>query len=84
MDDRVTIFFENRELNETIELDIPTTITANDLILALNSAYGLGMDTDNIFHCYLASENPIAFLRGNKLISDFGIRDGSKVIFKRG
>ena len=24
-------------------------ITANDLVLALNEAYGLGMDTDNIF-----------------------------------
>ena len=27
-------------------------ITANDLVLALNEAYGLGMDTDNIFSCY--------------------------------
>ena len=24
-------------------------IAANDLVLALNEAYGLGMDTDNIF-----------------------------------
>ena len=36
-------------------------ITANDLVLALNEAYGLGMDTDNIFSCYLVAENPIAF-----------------------
>lgn len=27
-------------------------ITANDLVLALNEAYGLGMDTDNIFSSY--------------------------------
>ena len=27
-------------------------ITVNDLVLALNEAYGLGMDTDNIFSCY--------------------------------
>ena len=27
-------------------------ITANDLVLALNEAYGLVMDTDNIFSCY--------------------------------
>ena len=29
-----------------------TENTANDLVLALNEAYGLGMDTDNIFSCY--------------------------------
>ena len=31
-------------------------ITANDLVLALNEAYGLGMDTDNIFSCYQYKE----------------------------
>ena len=66
MQDRITVFFENLEAKTTTELEIPTDITANDLVLALNSAYDLGMDTDNIFHCYLVSENPIAFLRGNR------------------
>ena len=49
-------------------------ITANDLVLALNEAYGLEMDTENIFSCYLVAENPIAFLRGNKTLKEFGIR----------
>ena len=34
------------------KVEIPLEITANDLVLALNEAYGLGMDTDNIFSCY--------------------------------
>ncbi len=55
-------------------------ITANDLVLALNEAYGLGMDTDNIFSCYLVAENPIAFLRGNKTLKEFGIRNGSYIM----
>ena len=58
-------------------------ITANDLVLALNEAYGLGMDTDNIFSCYLVAENPIAFLRGNKTLKEFGIRNGSYIIYRR-
>lgn len=58
-------------------------ITANDLVLALNEAYGLVMDTDNIFSCYLVAENPIAFLRGNKTLKEFGIRNGSYIIYRR-
>lgn len=84
MQDRITVFFENLEAKTTTELEIPTDITANDLVLALNSAYDLGMDTDNIFHCYLVSENPIAFLRGNRRLSDFGIHHGTRIIFQRG
>lgn len=83
MKDRITVFFENKDERTTTELEIPSNITANDLVFALNSAYGLKMDTDNIFQCYLVAENPIAFLRGNKMIADFGIRNGSKIIFKR-
>ena len=49
----------------------------------LNEAYDLGMDTENIFSCYLVAENPIAFLRGNKTLKEFGIRNGSYIIYRR-
>ena len=39
MQDRITVFFENLEAKTTTELEIPTDITANDLVLALNSAW---------------------------------------------
>jgi len=52
-------------------------------VLALNEAYGLEMDTENIFSCYLVAENPIAFLRGNKTLKEFGIRNGSYIIYRR-
>lgn len=77
------IDFINCETGENIELEVPLGITANELIIALNKAYGLGMDIDNIFNCSLVSEQPIAFLRGNRLLNDFGIRNGSKIICKR-
>ena len=32
---------------------------------------------------YLAAENPIVFLRGNKTLKEFGIRNGSHIIYRR-
>ena len=48
------------------DLEIPLDITVNDLMIALNSAYGLDIDVSNIRSCYLKTENPIALLHGNK------------------
>ena len=50
------------------DLEVPLEITANELVLALNTAYDLGIDTTDIKNCYLKSENPIALLRGNKTL----------------
>ncbi len=63
------------------DLEVPLEITANELVLALNTAYDLGIDTTDIKNCYLKSENPIALLRGNKTLKEFGIRNGSIVNF---
>lgn len=83
MNEKAIVEFINRNTNQKMDLEIPVNITANDLVLALNTACNLEMDTENIFSCYLAAENPIAFLRGNKLLSDFGIRNGTRIIYKR-
>ena len=56
---------------EEVDLEIPLFITANELVVALNSAYHLGIDVNDIKNCYLKAENPIALLRGNKLLSDY-------------
>ena len=74
----VTLNIEKRGLLE--EIEIPLHITANDLILALNSAYQLGINTEDVFLCYLKSENPISLLKGNKKLEEFGIRNGSLLI----
>lgn len=65
----------------TIDLEIPLDITANELVIALNTAYDLGIDTTNIKNCFLKAENPIALLRGNKTLSEYGIRNGSVINF---
>lgn len=65
----------------TIDLEIPLDITANELVIALNTAYDLGIDTTNIKNCFLKAENPITLLRGNKTLAEFGIRNGSVINF---
>ena len=61
------------------DLEIPLYISANELVFALNMAYDLGIDTSNIKDCYLKAENPIALLKGNKTLSEFGLRNGSVI-----
>lgn len=63
------------------ELEIPTNMTANDLIVALNQLFDLGMNTNKIQSCYLKAENPIALLKGDKTIADIGLINGSIVIY---
>ena len=54
-----------------------------DLIIALKRAYDLNLDENNTTECYMACEYPIAFLKGNRTLADFGIRNGSSIIFRR-
>lgn len=75
--------FINKNSNYAEEIEIPLSITANDLIYALNNAYELGLNKENVFEYYLSSENPIAFLRGEKALTDFGLRNGTIIIYKR-
>lgn len=82
MKENVVIDFVDVEKKRETELEIPISISANELIIALNDIYDLNMNIDNIFECYLVSERPFAFLKGNKKLSDFGIRNGSKIIYK--
>lgn len=75
--DTAIVIFLVEKMKKEVDLEIPLNISANELVLALNEAYGLGIDTSNIKNCYLKAENPIALLKGNKKLSDFGIRNGS-------
>lgn len=75
--DTAIIVFVSAKRNIQVDLEIPLDISANDLVNALNTAYSLGIDTSNIKNCYLKSENPIALLRGNKTLAEFGLRNGS-------
>lgn len=76
-EEKATVIVKLHKRKYQNDVEIPLNITANELVLALNSAYELGIDVTNARNCYLKSENPIALLRGNKLLSEFGIRNGT-------
>lgn len=77
MENKIVIVFNILKRNMSVDLEIPLDITTRELVIGLNQAYDLGIDTSDIKQCYLKAENPIALLRGNKLLSEYGLRDGS-------
>ena len=64
-----------------VDLEIPLDISANELVYALNAAYDLVIDTTDIKNCYLKAENPIALLKGDRTLADFGLRNGSVISY---
>ena len=52
MKENVVVDFVDVEKKREIELEIPISISANELIIALNDIYDLNMNIDNIFECY--------------------------------
>lgn len=81
MENRAIVIFNITKRNFTTDLDIPLDISANDLVVALNSAYNLGIDTTDIKNCYLKAERPIALIKGNKTLADFGVRNATEFYF---
>lgn len=81
MENTIVVEFNIYKRDISVDLEIPIDISTRDLLIGLNQAYGLGIDTSDIKQCYLKTENPIALLRGNKLISEYGLRNGSIINF---
>lgn len=81
MDKKVIVIFVNVKQNTSVDIEVPVDISARDLIRALNEAYSLNINTDDITKCHLQMENPIALLRGNRILSDCGIRKGSVIYY---
>jgi len=72
--DRITAILYIHKKNIKIDVDLPLDITVNELIIGLNEGFQLG-----ISKCYLKTENPIALLKGNKSIAEYGMRNGTTI-----
>lgn len=77
MEDKAIIIVKIHKRKELYDVEVPLDISANDLVIALNQAFGLGINIGNILDCYLKMESPTALIRGNKLLRDYGMRNGS-------
>lgn len=69
--------------NYICDIEVAGDVTANELVIALNQAYGLGIDLSDITKCYLKTENPIALLKGNKTLEEFGLRNRTIINYLR-
>lgn len=77
MEDRVIVRFVDEIRKIDVDLEVPLDITAIEFVTAINSAYDLGIDTDDMKVCYLKSEEPIVLLKGSRTLREFGVRTGS-------
>ena len=77
MNGKAIIILKIHSRKETYDIEVPLDISANDLVIALNQAFNLGIDTDDILNCFLRMESPIALLKGEKLLQEYGMRNGS-------
>ena len=81
MENKAVVTLRILKRGEEHDLEVPLDISANDLVIGLNSAYQLGINTSDMKQCYLKSERPIALLKGNKSLSEYGIMNGSILLY---
>lgn len=69
------------ERKQVHDIEVPLDITANELLAALNQGYHLNIDLQDRKQCCLRTENPIALLKGNRTIEEYGLREGTIINF---
>ena len=75
--DKAIIILHFHEKAQKIDIEVPLNISAKELVIALNEAYDLKIDIEDISKSYLKCENPIALLKGDKTLSEYGLHNGS-------
>ena len=61
----------------TYDIETPIDISAQELISGLHK----GLNHAGSLPKAIRSENPLAFLYGDRLLSDYGLRDGTTIYF---
>ena len=77
MSETIMMVFERTKTNESFDIEVPLDITAEELLNGLNSGLRLGLDLNNPAQNYLISENPIALIKGQTLLKDFHLHNGT-------
>lgn len=83
MKNRVIVTLKDHRSGDIQDIEVDLDITAHELFVGLNTAFGWGCSVQDSNDCYLTAENPIALLRGSSLLRNFGLRDGTIIHFKR-
>lgn len=61
------------------ELEIPLRVSVKEICISLIKALNLE-ENKNLTGYYIKTENPTCFLKGNDILSNYGISSGSKII----
>lgn len=77
MKDTIVMILKLHKRGSICDIEVPLDITANDLVVALNQGFSLGIDTNNVLDCYLKTENPVALIKGDKTLREYGLYDGT-------
>ena len=77
----IVMIFERE--NESFDIEVPLDITANELLYGLNKGLNLGINMEDSKQCCLCTENPIALLKGNVLLSEYGLHNGTRICFNK-
>lgn len=80
MEEKIIMIFHCN--NQSLDIEVPIQITANELIYGLNNGFHLGIDMNNPKECFFRAENPIALVRGEKTLEELGLRNGTNLFFK--
>lgn len=83
MAEKVIVQFDNLMRNESVDLEIPLEITADEFVHAIDSAMKLRINFSDPSQSYLSCENPTILIKGDKTLEELGLRDGSRVIYFR-
>lgn len=76
----ITVYLIKQGISK--DLEVPLDISANELCEALFHQYYPEHEGD-VEQFFLRSERPIALLRGEKTLREYGIRDGSVINITR-
>ncbi len=82
MKDTAVVEFISMDTKYKRELEVPLDISADDMIEAISQAFQLPKVSQEGTEGYLIGENPIAFLHGRKTLREYGIHNGSILIYQ--
>lgn len=82
MNKKIIVDFYDLRNNKRFDLEVPLSITAMDFYNGVQQIVNATNSREKMSNGYLKSENPIALLKGNKTLEEFGLHDGSTIIFQ--
>ena len=60
-----------------LDIEIPLDISVYELVTALKETFQLPIKAESMYDCHIRTENPIGFFRGNQILAECRIMNGT-------